>query len=80
MMWGHFFLSNLAGHLATHPKSGGFMSTDFSVVFERKARATFDSEADVAVASIWLAIYLLMLLGNLSAPLLAQSAQLATLY
>jgi hypothetical protein len=43
------------------------MSTDLTVIAQRKATAKRDSDGDVATASIWLALYLLLGLGALFA-------------
>jgi hypothetical protein len=56
------------------------MSTDLTVVFERKSKAKRDSKADLAIASVWLALYLLMLVGVLTTPFLARAVEFAGLY
>jgi hypothetical protein len=56
------------------------MSTDLTVAFERKSKAKRDSKADFAIASVWLALYLLMLVGVLTTPFLARAVEFAGLY
>ena len=50
------------------------MSIDFTVPLQREAKAKHDSDGDVAVAGIWLALYLVMvvrtLLVNLNGPVM----------
>jgi LPXTG-motif cell wall-anchored protein len=41
------------------------MSTDFTVPFQRKAEAKLCSDGEVAIAAIWLALFLLMVVGVL---------------
>ena len=56
------------------------MSTDLTVALERRTKAKRDSEADVALISVWLAVYLLAIIGTLSAPLLSNGLEFAALY
>jgi len=56
------------------------MPTDLTVVMARKAKAKRDSEADVAVASVWLVLYLVMLVGTLTDSVLARAVEFAALY
>jgi len=55
------------------------MSTDLVAGKERNGRPHGDWEADVVVASAWLGLYLLMLVGTLTGPFLARAAQIAAL-
>ena len=62
------------------PEDRGIMPTDLTVVMARKAKAKRDSEADVAVASVWLVLYLVMLVGTLTDSVLARAVEFAALY
>jgi len=43
------------------------MSTDVTVQLQRKAEANRDSNGDVAIAAVWGALYLFMIVGSLVA-------------
>lgn len=51
-----------------------------TLVMARKVDAKDDSKGDVAVASVWLVLYLLILVGTLTEPFLAQAVEFAALY
>jgi hypothetical protein len=60
------------------------MSTDLTVPLQRKAEATLGGDGDVVIAAIWLALFLLMIVGALfesqnipSVPLVLLAAVLA---
>ena len=57
------------------------MPTDLTMVMARKNEANRDNERDVVVvASVWLVLYLLMLVGTLTEPVFARAIELAALY
>ena len=57
------------------------MPTDLTMVMARKNEANRDNERDVVVvASVWLVLYLLMLVGTLTEPFFARAIELAALY
>jgi hypothetical protein len=57
--------------------AGPPVSADFAVASERKAETTRDGDGDVAVASVWLALYLLMLVGTVVAPVVGRAVDFA---
>jgi hypothetical protein len=54
------------------------MTTDFTMAL--KAEAKHDSADDLVIASVWLVLYLVMLVGTLSEPALARAVESAALY
>lgn len=56
------------------------MPTDLTMAMARKAEAKRDSDADVTIASIWLALYLIMFVGMIADSFFARTPQFATLY
>lgn len=56
------------------------MPTDLVMVIARKAGAKHNSEGDLMIASVWLVLYLFMLVGMLTEPLLARAVEVAALH
>ena len=54
------------------------MTTDFTMAF--KAEAKGNSEGNLVIASVWLVLYLVMLVGTLTEPVLARAVEFAALY
>jgi hypothetical protein len=59
---------------------GDLMPTDLSVVMARKAKAKRDQERGIALTSLWLILYGLVLAGSLTEPVFARVAEYAALY
>lgn len=55
------------------------MFPDRSVAFRRKVKAKRETEADLAIASVWFVFYLLMIASALAPPSFAEAIRLAAL-
>jgi len=54
--------------------------TDISAAIDRKVKAKREKDYDVAAASAWLIIYLLLVIGTLHEPILARAVETSGLY
>ena len=49
------------------------MTTDFTMAFNAEAKR--NSEGNLVIASVWLVLYLVMLVGTLTEPVLARAVE-----